>query len=178
MAIQLHLACGRRFIPGFIHIDTRKFPHINYVTDVSKLNMFLDNTVDLIYASHILEHFEKYKIDKVLKEWYRVLKIGGILRLAVPDFEKLIEIYKKYGDIELIMGPLHGGQTYKENFHYISFDLKYLRTKLESIGFKNVHRYRWQDTIHKDYDDFSRSYIPHMDFENGTLISLNVEATK
>jgi hypothetical protein len=46
------------------------------------------------------------------------------------------------------------------------------------VGFKNVHRYDWRQTIHKDYDDFSQAYIPHMDKEHGILISLNVEAEK
>lgn len=49
---------------------------------------------------------------------------------------------------------------------------------LETAGFKNIHRYDWRETIHKDYGDFSRAYIPPMDKEHGILISLNVEAEK
>jgi len=59
-------------------------------------------------------------------------------------------------------------------------DYSLIETKkiLESVGFKNVKRYDWCDTIHKDYDDFSQAYIPHRDNEKGILISLNVEAEK
>ena len=40
------------------------------------------------------------------------------------------------------------------------------------------HRYDWRQTLHKDHDDFSQAYVPHMDKEKGLLISLNVEADK
>jgi len=49
---------------------------------------------------------------------------------------------------------------------------------LETIGFKNVKRYDWHETEHSHIDDFSQCYLPHMDKENGKLMSLNVEATK
>ncbi len=176
--VKLHIGCGHRYIPGFIHIDVRKLPHVNYVTSADKLGMFEDNTVDLVYSSHVLEHFRRHEIENVLKEWFRVLKPGGILRLAVPDFEKLVEVYLKTNDLKVILGPLVGGQDYPENTHYVAFDYPSLSEVLKKAGFKNVHRYDWRQTIHKDYDDFSQAYIPHMDKENGILISLNVEAEK
>lgn len=176
--IKLHLGCGERFIPGFIHIDARKFSHIDYVTSVDKLEMFEDNSVDLIYACHLLEHFRRNQTQDVLKEWFRVLKPNGILRLAVPDFEKLIEVYLKYNDLKLVLGPLVGKQDYPENTHYVVFDFPTLSKILKEVGFKKVDRYNWQDTIHKDYDDLSQAYIPHMDKEKGILISLNIEAVK
>jgi len=176
--IKLHLGCGIRYIPDFIHIDIRKFPHIDYVTSVDKLDMFKDNSVDLIYACHLLEHFRRNQIENVLKEWYRVLKPGGILRLAVPDFEKLVEVYFKYKDLKLILGPLVGRQDYPESTHYVVFDFSTITEILKKVGFKNIHRYDWRKTIHKDYDDYSQAYIPHMDKEHGILISLNIEAKK
>jgi predicted SAM-dependent methyltransferase len=177
-SIKLHLGCGEKFIPGFIHVDSRKFSHIDYVASADKLNMFKDNSADLIYACHILEHFKRNQIEAVLKEWYRVLKPNGVLRLAVPDFEKLVEVYLKYKDLKLILGPLVGGQDYPENTHYVVFDFISLSEVLKKVGFKKIYRYDWRKTIHKDYDDFSQAYIPHMDKERGILISLNVEAKK
>jgi len=175
---RLHIGCGEKYIPGFIHIDTRKFAHVDYVTPADRLDMFEDNSVDLIYASHILEHFRRHEIRRVLGEWYRVLKPHGILRLAAPDFEAIVKVYKKYKDMELIMGLLYGGQEYEYNFHHVAFDFKYLKKILKNVGFKNIHRYDWKKTVHKDYDDFSQAYIPHMEKEHGILMSLNVEASK
>jgi predicted SAM-dependent methyltransferase len=151
---------------------------VDYVTSADKLDMFDDNSVDLIYSCHVLEHFQRQQIENVLREWHRVLKVGGILRLAVPDFEKLVEVYLKTKDLKLIIGSLVGRQDYPENTHYVVFDYPYLSEALQKVGFKDVHRYDWRQTIHKDYDDYSQAYIPHMDKEHGILISLNVEATK
>jgi predicted SAM-dependent methyltransferase len=176
--VKLHIGCGDKHIPSFIHIDIRKLPHVDYVTSADKLDMFADNSVDLIYACHILEHFGRNQIYYVLGEWHRVLKHGGILRIAVPDFEKLVEVYLRTNDLKVILGLLVGGQDYPENTHRTVFDYVYLSEVLKEVGFVNIHRYDWRQTIHKDYDDFSQAYIPHMDKEHGTLVSLNVEAEK
>lgn len=151
---------------------------MDYVTSADKLDMFEDNSVDLIYSCHLLEHCRRHEVENVLKEWYRALKTGGTLRVAVPDFEKLVEVYTKTRDLKLILGPLVGRQDYPENTHYLVFDFASLSELLTKVGFKNMHRYDWRKTIHRDYDDYSQAYIPHMDKERGTLISLNVEAEK
>jgi predicted SAM-dependent methyltransferase len=176
--VRLHIGCGEKYIPGFVHIDVRKFPHIDHVASAEKLTMFADDSVDLIYCAHILEHFPRAKTSEVLAEWRRVLRPGGTLRLAVPDFEALSEVYQKTKDISLVIGPVVGRQNYPENLHYMIFDFPSLKKMLEDVGFRNVRRYDWRETVHKDYDDFSQAYIPHMDKERGRLISLNVEADK
>jgi predicted SAM-dependent methyltransferase len=176
--VQLHIGCGEKYIPGFVHIDVRKFPHIDHVASADRLAMFADDSVDLIYCAHILEHFPRTKTAAVLAEWRRALKPGGTLRLAVPDFEALVQIYAEKKDISLVLGPLVGRQDYPENTHYMIFDFQSLKKMLEEVGFRNVRRYDWRETIHKDCDDFSQAYVPHMDKEHGRLISLNVEADK
>jgi predicted SAM-dependent methyltransferase len=176
--IKLHIGCGDKYIPGFVHVDVRKLPHVDYVTTADNLEIFADGSVDLIYSCHMLEHLPRTTVPKVLAEWHRVLRPGGTLRLAVPDFEKIAEVYRETGTIKPLRGLLCGGQDYPENNHYGVFDFTHLSKILEEAGFRNVHRYNWQDTIHKDYDDFSQAYLPHMDKGNGTLMSLNVEATK
>ncbi len=176
--IKLHLGCGKRFIPNFIHIDSLEFPHVDHVQDISNLENFETESVDLIYACHVLEHFKRYEIESVLKEWSRVLKIGGTIRIAVPDFNSICQIYNEQKKISLIEGPVVGGQTDKYNFHYSIFDFDKLKKQLEETGFYKVERYDWRKTSHSSIDDFSQAYIPHMDKENGKLISLNVQAEK
>ena len=145
--------------------------------------MFEDGTVDLIYCSHAFQYFDPFDdVPDVLEEWRRVLKPGGTLRLAVTDFEAVVKIYLKYGCLEHqgIRGPLYGKWPSGDGFIYMktTYDFESLKHILESAGFKDVRRYDWRETIHKDYDDYSQAYVPHMDKENGILISLNVEATK
>lgn len=76
------------------------------------------------------------------------------------------------------MGLLYGGQNYEYNFHYQTYDFQRLKDLLQHAGFSEVERYDWRDFLPEGYDDYSRSYLPHMDFEQGRLMSLNVIAKK
>ena len=111
---KLNIGCGpRNFGEGWIHIDGGDYPHLDY-KDITRLE-FEDESVDLIYASHVLEYFDREEAAVVLKEWRRVLKIGGILRLAVPDFEviRLISV-----DLIEILGPLYGKMKMGDEWIY------------------------------------------------------------
>jgi len=176
--MKLHLGCGDKKIKGYINIDIREDVNPDLVDDIAKLNNVNNNSVDVIYACHVLEHFGRHEYKKVLKRWFEVLKNGGILRIAVPDFEKVVEYYNDNKDLTKLMGFLYGGQNYEQNFHYCTWDFNSLQNSLKSLGFSEVYRYDWRKTDHSDMDDFSQAYIPHMDKENGRLMSLNIECVK
>jgi predicted SAM-dependent methyltransferase len=176
--MKLHLGCGKRFIPGFIHIDAIDYPHVDHVSTIDSLSFIGDSTVDVIYNCHVLEHFKRRDVGRVLGEWFRVLKPLGVLRISVPDFASLCDVYRRYGRLDLVIGALFGRQDYLYNIHYNVFDYDELSATLERAGFVDVRRYDWRKTEHADVDDYSQAYIPHMDKENGTLISLNVECNK
>lgn len=175
---NLHLGCGHNILPNFINIDIRLDLGADIIDDIATLDAFNYNSVDLIYSSHVLEHFSRSKYLSVLERWYSILSSGGTIRLSVPDFSKVVDMYNSGYQLKNLMGFLYGGQTYEQNYHYIAFDFNTLKCDLESVGFKNVRLWDWRDTCHADYDDFSQAYLPHMDKENGLLMSLNVEATK
>ena len=176
--MKLHLGCGKRFIPGWTHVDGLKFDHVDYVSKLDTLDFLASESVDIIYASHVLEHFKREEVESVLLEWKRVLKVGGILRLSVPDFAQLIKIYQVTGDLAVIRGPLYGGQDHDYNFHFNTFDLNSLSILLEFVGFSSVTEWDWRTTEHKAIDDFSQAFYPHMDKDNGIQVSLNLEAVK
>lgn len=100
------------------------------------------------------------------------------MRIAVPDFESVVEEYLSSKNLDIVMGLLYGGQDYEFNYHRQTYDFKRLSDLLNNAGFSDVQRYDWREFLPKDYDDYSRSYLPHMDFENGRLMSLNVTARK
>ncbi len=176
--MKLHLGCGKRFIPGFVHIDAIDYKHVDHVATIDKLSFIPDNSVDLIYNCHVLEHFKRRDVQDVLKEWQRVLKPGGCLRTAVPDFEALAQLYVDNKNIKQVIGPIFGRQDYLYNIHYNVFDFSSLSDVLSAVGFIDIKRYDWKKVEHCDVDDFSQSYVPHLDKDNGKLTSLNVECFK
>jgi predicted SAM-dependent methyltransferase len=178
---KLHLGCGPRHIPGFFHVDALAAPHVDYVGPVEKLDFLESNTVELIYSSHLLEHFGRHEVDHVLLEWFRVLKPAGILRLAVPDFYQCAKLYvdgKLPGGLSAITGLIVGGQKDQYDYHKMIFDYSSLEERLLRVGFGEVSRWDWRTTEHRDVDDYSQAYLPHMDKISGALVSLNVEAKK
>lgn len=182
--VQLHLGCGKRFIPGFVHIDIADFPHIDHRVSIDSLSMFADCSVDLIYCGHAFQYFDRVQAPRVLAEWRRVLRPGAVLRVAVPDFEALVKVYLQYHELKMVLGPVYGRIEVETDegravlYHRTTYDFSSLRTLLEDAGFTNVHLYDWRQTVHRDYDDYAQSYIPHMNKEHGLLISLNVEAER
>jgi len=111
---------------------------------------FKDNSIDLIYASHVLEHIWWYRSLDALKEAYRVLKKDACLELHVPDFEKLVHCYlnkhcgdswRKFNDDDDFMTWLNGRIfTYggPGNIHRAVFDERYLKKLLSLAGFSSI----------------------------------------
>lgn len=180
--IKIHIGCGKRnFGNDWVHIDGGDYEHLDH-QDVSIKGLpYANNTADLIYSSHMIEYFDRQEVIGVLEEWYRVLKPNGVLRIAVPDFSSMCWLYEN-GDIKLnqILGPLYGKMKMGDEtiYHKTVYDFDSLSQLLKECKFGEISKYNWRETEHAEFDDHSQAYIPHMDKDNGTLISLNVEATK
>ena len=176
--MKLHVGCGKRYISGWTNVDILEGPTADIIDDAKTLKTIEDSSCDMVYACHILEHFGRHEFKDILKVWYTKLCKGGTLRLSVPDFDKVIDVYKKTDDIEMFLGFLVGGQKDEYDFHNMIFNYKLLSEVLLGIGFKNIKRWDWRTVEHSEVDDYSQAYLPHMDKENGTLMSLNIECTK
>lgn len=178
--IKLNLGCGwRNFGAEWIHIDGGDYPHLRS-KDIVNLP-FEDNSVDLIYASHVLEYFDRQQAEELLEKWYAKLKPGGIIRLAVPDFGQMAYLYtNKQIPLDQFLGPLYGKMLMGDQtiYHKTAYDFLSLSLLLSGRNFKSIEKYDWRKTEHAEFDDHSQAYVPHMDKENGALISLNIQATK
>ncbi|RXF74449.1 class I SAM-dependent methyltransferase [Hansschlegelia zhihuaiae] len=180
-SLKLHLGCGPKYIPGFLHVDALDFPHVDVRGPVDILPFAKDQSVEMIYACHVLEHFGRYEINRILAEWYRVLKPGGVLRLAVPNFEAVAKLYvlgRLQNGLDEVMGLIVGGQKDEYDYHKVAFDGESLTQRLKSVGFSTVRGWDWRETEHSALDDYSQAYLPHMDKTNGTLVSLNIEGVR
>lgn len=178
--IMLHLGCAHRTLPGFIHIDGTPYPHLDYVHKIDVLPMVSNDSASLLYASHCFEYFDREDAPRVLAEWRRCLMPGGILRLAVPDMDRLIEVYQQTGELKRILGPMFGrwGDGDAHIYHKTVYNQSDLTALLSANGFTDIERWDWRVELPDSYDDYSKAHYPHMDFEKGLCISLNLQARR
>lgn len=137
--MKLNLGCNEQIMPGYTNIDKDNYPGVDLIGDVSRLDL-ADGCVDEIFASHILEHFHHAKTLEILKEWYRLLSTDGILKLAVPDFDRAIEIYRERGLCDWVVNYLWGDQGYDGANHYCGFNEERLTKILKEAGFNDISR--------------------------------------
>ena len=169
--IKLNLGCGRvspSIFTDHINVDLIKHPGVDVASDVTALP-FANDYADEVYASHILEHFGTYQTTVVIKEWLRVLKPGGLIRIVVPNLINAFKIAENYCrdngyDGEYLARVLYGGQngeTIKEsisNSHRTGFDKKLLQKRAEEAGVKVLDCYYGEadDTKARHYSTWTR----------------------
>jgi hypothetical protein len=114
----LNLGCGHRFHPDWENVDF--FPSASSVRahDLRKGIPYPDRTFDAVYHSHVLEHFPKQIAPVFLRECYRVLKPGGVIRVAVPDLEQIVRLYLK-----VLENAVSGGAAARAQYDWILLEL-------------------------------------------------------
>lgn len=176
--VLLHVGCGPIRSPQFINVDAVPYAHVHIVTDdIGQLSDLASGTVDLVYMCHVLEHIRQPMLEQVLREMYRIVRTGGILRLSVPDFDRLLDVYAKAGrDTGAICTQLMGGQDSEYNIHYSIFNRQSLSELLQKVGFSAVRPWDPWNCRHHDFKDKACKVMS----VNGDSIpiSLNLEAVK
>ncbi len=84
--------------------------------DIEKLGLFASGSVDAVFSSHALEHFEYSKVPAILTEWFRVVKVGGYVVLYLPDEQQ----YPKCGEPErgIFLPEPYANPDHKWNVNY------------------------------------------------------------
>lgn len=109
-SIKIELGSGTHGIPGFFHIDAVKTGNVDYEADIRDLSFLQSNSVDELYAAHVLEHVSYTEVEQVLEEWCRVLKPDGTLTIKMPDLDFICRAYvEKIHSPEEIMVAIFGG---------------------------------------------------------------------
>ena len=93
--LRLNIGCDRSEIAGYVGVDFNPDVDPDILAEADDLHMIEDNTVDEIYASHVLEHLPYG--NKALEEWLRVLKPGGMLTVIVPDLMGIYMMSQHHG---------------------------------------------------------------------------------
>ncbi len=92
---RLNIGCGKFPRPGWINLDNKVRPGVDCVADLRAALPFTDATFDYAVAIHVFPHIPLAGLAPALARVRRVLKPGGVLRLALPDLEKAIEAYRR-----------------------------------------------------------------------------------
>src|SRR5665811_349830 len=96
LPVKLHVGCGTKYFDGWINLDN------NSDFNISKLEInhdmrlplpFEEDSVDFIYNEHFLEHLTIEEGQQAIKDFMRVLKKGGVMRMAMPDLKETVDNY-------------------------------------------------------------------------------------
>lgn len=134
------MGCGLDKREGFLNIDINASGNPDLVCDITNLQSLPSAYFEYAIAKDVLEHIQRLKIRNTLKEWNRILKIGGVLELQVPNVVGLLTLLTKKENKSPIMQEkllqcLFGTQGYVGDFHYFGFTDILIKSLLESTGF-------------------------------------------
>jgi predicted SAM-dependent methyltransferase len=121
--VKLNIGCGTDYKEGWINIDNNSDNNIeklDFNWDLRNPLPFAGNSVDFIFNEHLIEHLTVAEAHIVIKDLMRVLKPGGVMRIAMPDLETAVDQYLNL--------PLSKDPTIKR------FKLDYIKTRAERIN--------------------------------------------
>lgn len=170
---HLHIG-GNQRVTGWEIFDANPAPHVDHVGNANDLSRFADHSFAIIYASHVVEHFDYVnELVMTLAEWNRVLTPGGELMISVPDLDVLAALILNKDQLNLedrfmVMRMIFGGHIDAFDYHLVGLNQEFLEHFLTSAGFDNIRKV---DDLGLFAD--TSSYRFH-----NVAISLNLIATK
>ena len=148
---RLHLGCGPNHLEGWVNIDVDEARDPDLVHDLSKGLPFEDGSADLVYSEHFFEHLTLREGLALLRECKRVLRSGGVLRIAMPDLESTVHAYlhgwrdqvwvNDFPQLDSAAHMLNMGL--REWGHQYVYDFADLTMRLRTLGFDSVRRGGW-----------------------------------
>ena len=157
---------------GWVNLNVQKKPNVDIVGNINDLSQFEDESIEEIYASHIIEHVDQKTVKNTFEGIFRILKKGGKFYISVPDMDVLCHFFVSPLATKKvkfhIMTMIFGGQIDNFDYHYFGWNYEFMNDYLTFAGFSKVDKVNSLGL----FDDTSDSK-PY-----GFPISLNVIATK
>lgn len=94
--MRLNVGCGARVLDGWVNCDIVRNPSAPRDPEIlcdAKVIPLPDGCADTLMAIHVFEHFYRWEVESVLREWRRLLRPGGALILELPNLVKCCENY-------------------------------------------------------------------------------------
>jgi predicted SAM-dependent methyltransferase len=145
----LNVGCGPKLLHGFVNLDYLWVPGIDLCWDITEGIPLPDHSLQGIYSEHCLEHLEKSVATTIVRDFRRLLKPSGILRIVVPDAELYINLYVKARDGEAVKFPYVEGKClpieplnriFRDHGHLYAYDFSSLQEMILSAGFSSATR--------------------------------------
>lgn len=164
--IKLNVGCGTDYKKGWVNIDNNSDDNIEKLDvnfDLRKPLPYKDGTVDFIFNEHFIEHLTIEESQKSIKDFMRVLKKGGVLRIAMPDLEGAIALYQdpdwqkkpfiKRFDLQFVKTKAELlNMSFNWWGHKWLYDWEELERRLNDAGFTNINKCSWGKSSHKDLE--------------------------
>lgn len=128
--IWLNIGCGKKHLSGFVNMDIAQ--PFDKKLDARKGLPYPDQTVDGVYSEHLFEHLTQAEGLGFLRECRRVLKPGGVVRIAMPDLDEIVNRYVSEdwrGD----------GDMFKLGFEWVVNRCEMLNIAMREWGHKHVY---------------------------------------
>jgi len=201
--LRLNLGCGLRIHSSWVNVDgswnarLAKYPLLRkifsslrilpaekaevswsrdiFIHDIRKPLPFQDSSADAVYASHVLEHLYREQGQQIVREAFRVLASGGIVRMIVPDLQAIVREYlgdRPFGELSPSAKSLPPGDLFNERLlmrwpspakrsvvlqiyeawqdfhsHKWMYDEQSLTALLRSVGFVDVVRRNYGESL-------------------------------
>ncbi|SRR6266568_1540663 len=144
--IKLNVGCGTDYKKGWINIDNNSDNNIKKLDlnwDMRKPLPFDDNTIDFIFNEHFFEHLTPDEARPIMKDLMRVLRPGGVMRIAMPDLESVVDHY--------LHVPLDQDQVIRD------FKLDFIKTRAEwmNVSFRwwgHLWLYDWEELVRRVHE--------------------------
>lgn len=153
--LMLHIGCGEVHLNGWTNIDLES-EKADLTHDVRLSLPYQNNTVDLVYSEHFIEHLTAEEGIVFFSEVYRTLKENGVMRIATPDLDYIVVKYifgwKQQDWIERY-GYSHietKAEMMNAVFHYWGhkwiYNYEELKRRLEQVGFTKIKRAKFKQS--------------------------------
>ncbi len=114
----LNLGCGDRYHPDWTNINFTSTGEGVIAHNLKHGIPFPDKSFDVVYHSHILEHFSQTEAEPFIQECYRVLRPQGILRVVVPDLEEIAKMY-----LHCLDQASAGFEEWEQNYQWMLLEM-------------------------------------------------------
>lgn len=141
--MKLHIG-GEQVKDGWKILNAQAKPGVDFIGDISDLSQFDENSIEEIYASHVLEHVKQSSVLLTLRGLNRIIKVGGLLYISVPDLDILAHTFinpSASPQVKFhVMRMIFGGQVDQFDFHYFGWNQLFLTEFLTEAGFSEIAR--------------------------------------